>query len=648
MALMDPSHPIFAKVPAEFFSPFPSNDSLLSGKYKALTGNGAKLSEDLATMQQAKAFNVTLQILQKTRATKAGDLLSDWLPEISWYSKGELGLEVLHGIFAEVPWSKTSDPQVLVEDMGRVGLDVALTAMAAVPIYGTIASALVSGGRLLYRLMAKREDKVLSLPWAEYSESTDEDIHTNLRSEVFPGVDWTDIFLPPFEDVPWRVGTAKEKGFVFGPVRAGDRELSWRPSYGCMPGTVRVAGQTQSSMTPTDQVPSALARYLRHPKGVTPKAVAIDWRSSIIACGDYFPSLAQVGAVTWQQCMRAGAPVMYCLDVEAIDTAWKNYWANFYASAWAAYAQAGDVLKLPPFYQFLATRIVGELVEPYICTRRSPADPWQLGIPFDGFRPNSLVHPRIFTEGAAEKDARNACAWVETDAARKKGHRDWPYGSEPSQHGSLRGTRYATTTSPATMKPPPAGYRCMPWPTPEAAASEYAPVYETFIQPAVQALRERQVRCLSATLVCAYTRPVAVGKKPPYAAFDRSEKLRRLCLDMRAVLLKNDARFLVNLKDVDDIDPPFAEQLRKSGVNNSFGQKQIGLGRLSAAGLTGDDAPLPPAPPPGGGVAFQDLAPAPDPGPSMLRVAAASATGLAAAAAGYIWIRRRNQHGIQE
>jgi hypothetical protein len=43
----------------------------------------------------------------------------------------------------------TSDPQQLIEDMGRVGLDVALTAMAAVPIYGTIASALVSGGRLL-------------------------------------------------------------------------------------------------------------------------------------------------------------------------------------------------------------------------------------------------------------------------------------------------------------------------------------------------------------------------------------------------------------------------------------------------------------------------------------------------------------------
>ncbi len=87
MALQSPSHPMFAQVPDEFFSPFPSNDSLLSGKYKALTGNGAKLSEDLATMQQAKAFNITLQILQKTRATKAGDLLTDWLPDIVDFSE---------------------------------------------------------------------------------------------------------------------------------------------------------------------------------------------------------------------------------------------------------------------------------------------------------------------------------------------------------------------------------------------------------------------------------------------------------------------------------------------------------------------------------------------------------------------------------
>lgn len=98
--------------------------------------------------------------------------------------------------------------------MGRVGLNVALTAMAAVPVYGTIASALVSGGRLLYRLMTKREEKVLALPWAEYSKGIDE-IYVRLRDDVFPYFDWTAIFLPPFEDAPWKVGEAKGKGLVF-------------------------------------------------------------------------------------------------------------------------------------------------------------------------------------------------------------------------------------------------------------------------------------------------------------------------------------------------------------------------------------------------------------------------------------------------
>lgn len=172
------------------------------------------------------------------------------------------------------------------------------------------------------------------------------------------------------------------------------------------------------------------------------------------------------------------------------------------------------------------------------------------------------------------------------------------------------------------------------------------PPSTTFIKPAVQALRERQVRCLSSTLVCAYTRPVALDKKPAYAALKRSKKLRTLCLDMREQLLKHDARFLVNLKDVDDIDPKFADALRKSGVNDGFGQKQSMRGRLGPANLTGDDAPLPPAPPPGGGVAFKNLAPAPEPPSSLLKLAAASS--VAAAAAGYISIRRRNQHGISQ
>lgn len=47
---------------------------------------------------------------------------------------------------------------------------------------------------------------------------------------------------------------------------------------------------------------------------------------------------------------------MYCLDADAIDTAWKNYWDNFYASAWDVYRNAGPLLKIPPFMQFLATQ----------------------------------------------------------------------------------------------------------------------------------------------------------------------------------------------------------------------------------------------------------------------------------------------------
>jgi hypothetical protein len=123
-------------------------------------------------------------------------------------------------------------------------------------------------------------------------------------------------------------------------------------------------------------------------------------------------------------------------------------------------------------------------------------------------------------------------------------------------------------------------------------------------------LAQRQISCLESTLVCAYVRPVGYDDLPAYAAFTGgggADGLRKKCLDVRAQLLKNSARFLVDLRDVDSIDPKFAAELRKSGVTNSPQQKSTAkINKLVAGPVDAKGNLIPPAPPNGGGSAFDD------------------------------------------
>jgi hypothetical protein len=57
---------------------------------------------------------------------------------------------------------------------------------------------------------------------------------------------------------------------------------------------------------------------------------------------------------------------------------------------------------------------------------------------------------------------------------------------------------------------------------------------------------------------------------PAYAAFTgKGTALRDRCLAVRALLLKHEARFEVDLADVDAVDPAYAALLRKAGVGKA-------------------------------------------------------------------------------
>lgn len=623
---LNPGEPIFDDVPSQYFSPFPHLDTLLEKKYSAFTeaSKGNSFKEELAVMQVGRAFTDALAICNKTKAVVVGDLLNDWLPKVAWMGKGSTG-NIPMGLFAEIPWGHLASmrPDEIVKVFGNAGLTLAMSALSAVPVYGQIAAGLMAAGRAMFRLFeAKASDKTkrLVLPWANFSKPKDEDFVNLVRDTIFRKVDWTEMFAPPFDLDPWRVALYKPgkkdlnaEGLIWMPTTPAGTP-AWGSGLGCMPGTNRIAGQVQG--LPPESPGGTLMRHMRRPKGVTPRSVRIPWRQELIDCGDYFPSLAQLGAATWQQIQAAGNPDMYKVRAFDLDGRWKAYFDNLYASGQQGmYDAGGSIGQIVGYDSYQAANLVSQLVEPYLCYRLTPTSPWMMGAPA-GYRPHSLFHKGIFQYGPGEfsvppgdQTQRNECLFVETDTPKSPDEPIWPYGGSPEEHPSLRPGSYQPSTTPATTDPPK-GYRCIPFPTQELANAAWTSPYEAFIRPQLQALAQRQISCLESTLVCAYVRPVGYDDLPAYAAFTGgggADGLRKKCLDVRAQLLKNSARFLVDLRDVDSIDPKFADDLRKSGVTNSPQQKSTAkINKLVAGPVDAKGNLIPPAPPNGGGSAFED------------------------------------------
>ncbi|MCY1062134.1 hypothetical protein [Nannocystis sp. SCPEA4] len=632
---LDPNDFLFNKVPLDFVSYFPSDDALASPKFQALRSKveGAvgkvegAINSAQTVLETARTYQAALQQLAKSKAVFVGDFLSSWMPKIGWLEGKSIATTLPRGLWAEVPWELKDDPAALTLAMSKVSMDVALTTLSATPVVRTVANAMLSAGRVMNDMFRAQEAKVASylyLPWSEYKKQTDEDIVRILRDQVFRGVDWMRLFAPPFEPKPWRVGVKvrEEKdiiGFIWGPTSAeGSKEFAWTADFGAMPGTFRVAGQTQSVGGPQPDL-SPLERRFLLPKGITPRERAIAWRARFMAVGDYYPALQQAGGCAWQWVMKAGSPDMYKVDAVALQNSWGAYWDAFWESAWSVYKDPSKYF--PPHLAGVspqadmdeARRILGHLLMPYLCVRREGEKTWNLGVPFGPTpEPAPWVHPDIFAMGPVPPRFRNVCLWVEEDL--KKIAPDWPYrkwknGDFPRQHPKYRATYQFGESSPSFYGNPGEGWRCVPYPLPEQLAATYSTPMKEIIGPALKQLRDMQFASLEETLVCAYVRPRPLADLPEYRAFSKDEALRNHCLGMREKLLTHNARFGVRLDDVDDIDPAFANKLRESGVTGTW-RDRLKLAEFAAA--PGKPGRLPEAPPIEGGVAFGELASAGD------------------------------------
>lgn len=646
--LLNLNDTIFAQVPktsAGFVSSFPSTDATYSAKYDALKTMAASanavdpktdllmptLGEILLVQQQGQAWRDGAAMVNAFKSWTVGDLLTDWLPDLVRVTKGDgvLGGAV-EGLFAAVAFPQSSDPIQIARAIGKVALDVALGAIQAVPIVGQVIGAVVAVAQFLVRLYsAPEQTKVpLMLPWERYSNPLNETLVRDFVLSAAKGVRWTQLWMPPYDLEPWTlVGGVDAQtnnpipgGQVFAPERNGT--IPFAKGLGAIPNTLKTAAHLQRILADGPDTP-ALQRYFGDPY------MPIGWGNLVTDVGSFFPDVSQICGGMWQQVCRPGNPDMYKVNATKLQSAWADYFGLMFTSAWSRY------LKDPS---------VGELLAPYIAIvfKHDGGDDVRLGIPnMRRPHPAPFVTPTIFTSGPGKPGTRTPCLWVEEDTVRRTDV--WPYDRDvgdhkavyPAQHpdyvfrsgvyldddgGAQYGPNLWKATRSGTVgqtpipkgQKVPKGYRCVPWPTPVEMLTGYAMPDVAITTPACQQLRKLQARCLSQTLVCAYVRPDDVQGLQRYEAFD-DPTLRDLCREMRLALLANDARFGVNLKDVDDLDPVFAQALRASGVNNSPAQRakalQLKLAGAGAGVKPEDSEPLPSALPPAGGVAFDDIAP---------------------------------------
>jgi hypothetical protein len=579
--IVNPNNQLFDRVPDIFNSPFPGADVYADDAFKILlqrASGDSKQSVGEALMSQAgaQAWNQATQMLWKTKATLAGDLLGDVWSKVASIVPGS---GEIAGLLAEVPFAITADPAQLIGAMASVGIDLALNAVSAIPVAGWIIGIVVGIGKALAALFKGlgKDDNVdpaqrARLPWGKYNRDIDQEwVRTFIKIDA-AGVDWTPMFAPPTDAVTWQLLDGVDKDdpkTVLGQVLApfANKTVAYNGMYGCLPGTFRVAGLLQ--YRPRPQRPDNDLRFYND-------GTIIQQNGDFTQTGDFFPALQQLAGTTWQQ-IAAGGPDAYKVDCVKLESMWRDWFSALYTSAME---QGYGTYILP----YLAREVHGE---------------WRLGTNASGiispagtdWSPVPLVTPETFKTGAlATPKSRTRCMYTDVMVDGKR---------ITSGDGGQRWTRDAKTG--AFIAPPPspwagrAGHLCVPWPPGDLLLSKYRRADDAIITPAVKAVAQLQRRRLSRSLDCAYVRPFAVGDRPAYAAF-ADKSLQAHCVEMRKRLLTHPARMQVEYETVRAVDPEYADALRGAGVPTTAAQRAAAM--MKVTGFKAATQPLDPKEPP--------------------------------------------------
>lgn len=537
-------------VGSQFFSSFPSYDFQQNTQWKYLVDAGLGATASNAATGQKNA----MQILMKLKTQFAGDLRSDWLPQVVDIPVllPDGGMDIVGGLFDQLTsFPSQADAKGIETAAINTGLAIAQNFLSAVPVYGQMASAVIGFAKMFISLFTQKEEVIIRrAPWEQYSRDTDTDVVNQVLKGVFEGFDWTPCFSPPTSSsAGWKFEKAKENyQRVWAPLlpEGKDRwKVDWTQGVGFLPGTQRMVRTSQGILL-LDK------NNQGEPKGIDA------W--STTETGDFYPATSQFLTSAWQMVMRGGNPDMYKVQAAALH----DTWADHFGSMWDDWKDTYQRLQDGGTKKWYEALLLGRMMGTYIVSRRYDHEAWAPADAYYQADNEAFFHPRIEDIG--------------------------PYDTEHYAINCQEGSDCAY-----------------------ARNRQYRYIWPAIVRPALSRLRNRQWWYLSRSLVCAYVRPIDVAGKPAYSAFQDptpagggeswGQKLTRRCLEMRQVLLSHPERFKVRLADVDYIDPQFAQQLRQSGVKEDSWRytgphTQLAQGSIASTGLGNDNEP-PPDPEPG-------------------------------------------------
>lgn len=587
---------IFAAVPDVFTSSYPSDDALAEGQLGALLTYAQGTTPELFSRLQAETLTGGLQRVLREKATLAGDFLTKDLPLLAYFKTDALlGQIVPQGLFGPPSFPSSLIADDFVASMVDVGLDMAMNMISAVPIVGRFAQLFCNIGIAVAEMFTGDEplpEIPLLVPWSVYTRTTDEELVDTFLVKQYGGAsDWTPVWLPALGGT-WRYERASDKegkemdgAWIYAPITqkgVGKGVVDWTPpGLGAIPNTMRQAGPVQTYRPPgNDPNP-----YMAITETKNANYVELARAPRIIDTGAFKPAFSAIAGQLWQQVAQPGSPDMFKVRALALRDAWQDYWGAFFEDAFATMNKGDDDYQSQWLWAALT---------PYICLIQQQGKRVLLGMR-NITRPHNgrLITPKIFEpgHGPATIATRTGALYLETkspnalkgdhDAIQIRGMVMGKDGFEADMamvqgNTIIRGARTDIRQVKGTNGM--IEVYAVPWPSGEEMMSYYQRPDVAITTPACEALAQAQAWSLRGTLVCAYVRPVKVGKLAAYGAFGGPEgspgaKLRDDCLAIRKKLLTHPARFGVALNDVEAIDPPFADDLRKAGVTQSGGLK---------------------------------------------------------------------------
>ncbi len=458
-----------------------------------------------------------------------------------------------------------------------VGLAAVGTAIPVVGQIGAAIAALVTGiVKIIKARKAKqdahdaavREAMYRSFPPLQTADSvTDSGLVQNQVRTTLQTQDWTRLFLPRFKG-EW-VGIERDRGFAFaqGEVDkwsdefAGDEGEAFVPSggVGLIPGTTILTSVIQVNLDPRGAAFKAFLNRGSDPRGAYSHTNPVSGAQYIIDTGSFYPATARLAGLAWEWATKPGSPYLYRLDCIRMH------------AEWLAYCEAGiDYLR--------------ERVFPW----------WGKNLNGDG-----TIKSRNLEGFFGAAVYYGVGSWACQTLGGTNLHPiytkfDAPTGyfrEEMKTSNLYPGSLYSGPFLPILDTPSKGFQSCM-----GTIYYRNPAIYDT-----LNALQKRQRHNLKYSLVSAYVRRSD-------AAFAGDAGLQSLLDDMRALLLKSEARMAINMLDVPEGErhngKDWRAQLLESGVPGSAEPVRV-QARLSA----GDGKPEEPEPRPAAAAGRQPRAP---------------------------------------